>query len=169
MRQWSVAGWTGILAVIVSSIVLALMLYRAAGMPDGGGGLSLDPLGWALLIAALACLTLSAILTIYGHFLKSALQAETAAQEESRPTPSDESVPGEVGKTVDVVNLTEDERRLYELIVAAGGEILQMNLVSSGEFSKSKVTRLLDKLERRGLIKRERRGMTNLVHLSGDE
>ncbi len=40
-----------------------------------------------------------------------------------------------------------------------------MKLVASGEFSKSKVTRLLDRLESRGLIVRERSGMTNRVRL----
>ncbi len=40
-----------------------------------------------------------------------------------------------------------------------------MTLVSSGEFSKSKVTRLLDRLESRGLVIRERKGMTNRIKL----
>lgn len=61
--------------------------------------------------------------------------------------------------------MTEDEGRLYEMIAESGGEMLQMHIVSSEVFSKAKVTRLLDKLEKRGLVIRERHGMTNRVRI----
>jgi uncharacterized membrane protein len=61
--------------------------------------------------------------------------------------------------------MTEDEGRLYEMIAESGGEMLQMHIVSSEVFSKAKVTRLLDKLEKRGLVVRERHGMTNRVRI----
>ncbi|MFQ6127551.1 MAG: helix-turn-helix transcriptional regulator [Thermoplasmata archaeon] len=57
------------------------------------------------------------------------------------------------------------ESRMLRLIFDAGGQILQKDLVDRGAFSKAKVTRLLDKLEHRGLIVRERRGSTNLVRV----
>lgn len=62
--------------------------------------------------------------------------------------------------------LTGDERRLYRRIIAAGGTILQKDLVRAGLFSGSKVSRVLDRLEARGLIARERHGMTNRIRLS---
>jgi len=62
--------------------------------------------------------------------------------------------------------LDEDERRMYLRIREAGGSALQRDLVASGAFSKAKVTRLLDKLERRGLVVRERYGATNRVKLT---
>ena len=61
--------------------------------------------------------------------------------------------------------MTEDESKLYEMISESGGEMLQMHIVSSEIFSKAKVTRLLDKLEKRGLVVRERHGMTNRVRI----
>lgn len=61
--------------------------------------------------------------------------------------------------------MTEDEGKLYEMISEAGGEMLQMHIVSSKMFSKAKVTRLLDKLEKRGLVIRERHGMTNRIRI----
>lgn len=61
--------------------------------------------------------------------------------------------------------LDEDERRMYLEIRERGGELLQRDLVALGTFSKSKVTRVLDKLERKGLVVRERHGMTNRVRL----
>ena len=61
--------------------------------------------------------------------------------------------------------LDADELRLYEMIRAAGGALLQMHVVSAKIFSKAKVTRLLDKLEKRGLVVRERHGMTNRIRI----
>lgn len=61
--------------------------------------------------------------------------------------------------------LDADELRLYEMIRDAGGELLQMHVVSAKIFSKAKVTRLLDKLENRGLVIRERHGMTNRIRI----
>jgi uncharacterized membrane protein len=61
--------------------------------------------------------------------------------------------------------LSADELRLYEIIRDAGGELLQMHVVSAKIFSKAKVTRLLDKLEKRGLVVRERHGMTNRIRI----
>ena len=64
--------------------------------------------------------------------------------------------------------LAGDERKMFRRIVDAGGEVLQKDLVAEGVFSRAKVTRLLDKLERKGLIVRERFGSTNLVRVSKD-
>jgi len=61
--------------------------------------------------------------------------------------------------------LGADELRLYEMIRDAGGVLLQMHVVSARIFSKAKVTRLLDKLEKRGLVVRERHGMTNRIRI----
>jgi uncharacterized membrane protein len=64
--------------------------------------------------------------------------------------------------------LQGDERRMLRQIFDAGGQILQKDLVYRAGFSKVKVTRLLDKLERKGLIIRERHGSTNLVRVLED-
>lgn len=59
--------------------------------------------------------------------------------------------------------LKGDERKLYELVKDHGGAIFQSELVETTGFSKAKVSRILDKLEGRGLVERRRRGMANLV------
>jgi len=43
--------------------------------------------------------------------------------------------------------------------------MFQSELVDENGYTKVKVTRILDKLEGRGLIERRRRGMTNVVIL----
>jgi len=62
--------------------------------------------------------------------------------------------------------LDGDERRLVRAIVEAKGTILQRDLVRITSFSDAKVSRLLDRLEGRGLVIRERHGMTNRVRLT---
>ncbi len=57
----------------------------------------------------------------------------------------------------------EDEKRLLGFIVDAGGCMYQSDLVDRSGFSKGKVSLVLDRLEARGVVKRERSGMTNLV------
>ena len=61
--------------------------------------------------------------------------------------------------------LNGDERNLYQLLASSGGEMLQKDIVAKNVFSKAKVTRLLDKLEEKGIILRERHGMTNRIKL----
>lgn len=62
--------------------------------------------------------------------------------------------------------LDGDERRLLRVIVEAKGDILQRDLVRITAFSDAKVSRLLDRLQERGLVVRERQGMSNRVRLT---
>ena len=66
----------------------------------------------------------------------------------------------------DVMNeLNDDEKIIFDKILEAEGTIFQSDLVDKSKFVKVKVTRLLDRLEGKGLIERKRRGMTNIVIL----
>ncbi len=58
-----------------------------------------------------------------------------------------------------------DEKRMYLELREHGGSMLQKDIVGLGIFSKAKVTRVLDKLEAKGLVLREAHGMTNRVRL----
>ena len=62
--------------------------------------------------------------------------------------------------------LDGDERRLMRVIVQSRGDLLQRDLVTTTGFSDAKVSRLLDRLEERGLVVRERQGMANRVRLT---
>ena len=62
----------------------------------------------------------------------------------------------------------EDEKALVSIIVEAGGSMLQSDLVERSGFSKGKVSLILDRLEARGVIRRERSGMTNLITLASN-
>ncbi len=60
--------------------------------------------------------------------------------------------------------LEGDEKTVFREIID-NNEILQRELILKTGFSEPKVSRLLDKLERRGLILRQRNGMGNRILL----
>lgn len=92
------------------------------------------------------------------------------AQMDSSPTPIP-SEPATATRSPELEDLAVrlldgDERRMMREIVEAKGSILQRDLVRVTGFSDAKVSRLLDRLEQRGLVVRERHGMTNRVRLT---
>lgn len=168
VREASASFWVAAGGILTSSAVVALMLYRAVALPDGTSSFVMPEPGWLVLIAGVACLVLSIAMLAYMRHLSPAPPALPSPLEGAASTSSaspQAASPPEPTPEVELVGLKEDERRLYDMIVDRGGEVLQRDLVASGEFSKAKVTRLLDKLEGRELIKRERHGMTNMVKL----
>jgi len=65
----------------------------------------------------------------------------------------------------DLSKLDDEEKRIYEAIRLKEGSMYQSDLITETGFTKVRVTRLLDRLEQKGLVERRRRGMTNLVVL----
>ena len=61
--------------------------------------------------------------------------------------------------------LKDDEKIIYEIIFAEDGIMYQNELMEKTGFSPAKVTRCLDALENRGIIKRKRKGVHNIVSL----
>ena len=61
--------------------------------------------------------------------------------------------------------LGDEEKFILERVIEAQGAIFQSDLVNKSEFSKVKVTRILDRLEGRNLVERRRRGRSNVVVL----
>jgi len=68
-------------------------------------------------------------------------------------------------KKIDLNGLDKDERLVVELLQGENGVMFQSNLMEKLEVGKVKITRLLDKLEAKGLVERKRRGMNNIVVL----
>ncbi|MBS3077184.1 MarR family transcriptional regulator [Candidatus Pacearchaeota archaeon] len=69
-----------------------------------------------------------------------------------------------VRKEVDISSFRPEEKQVYNL-VKENGAIFQADLIDKTEFSKARMTRIVDKLEGSGLVERKRRGMTNVVVL----
>jgi predicted transcriptional regulator len=62
-------------------------------------------------------------------------------------------------------SMGSDEKRVFGMVVDAHGSIMQSDIVRKTGFPKVKVSRILDRLEGRGLVERRRRGMANDVVL----
>jgi len=61
--------------------------------------------------------------------------------------------------------LNPEEKVIFEKIIESQGSIYQSEIVKKTDWTKVKVTRILDKLEGKNLIERKRRGMTNIILL----
>lgn len=61
--------------------------------------------------------------------------------------------------------LNDEESAVLQKVIDANGTIFQSQIVEALGFPKAKITRIIDKLEGRGLVERRRRGMTNVVIL----
>lgn len=61
--------------------------------------------------------------------------------------------------------LGNEEAKVFDLVTRANGLLFQNELVEKAQLSKVRITRVLDKLESKGLVERKRRGMTNVVVL----
>ncbi len=68
-------------------------------------------------------------------------------------------------KRVDLSELDEEEKEIYELLRQNQGSLYQSDLIKQTGFSKVRVSRVLDRMTSKGLIDRARRGMTNMVVL----
>lgn len=65
---------------------------------------------------------------------------------------------------IDASKLDKEEKNIYQILKQNNG-IYQSDLIKETGFSKVKITRILDKLESKGIIERRRRGMTNAIFL----
>ncbi len=61
--------------------------------------------------------------------------------------------------------LSGDEKAVYHVILEAGGVMLQKDLVARKKMSNAKVSRIVDRLESRGILTKERHGATNRLRI----
>ena len=169
-----------ILAGIIM-IAVSLIFYQVGGGHQGGGdsyiwyGLENIILG----IAGAFLLGLGVTYATLGenHHVTST-RLERVGEDVIPPTASDtigvrSDSKGEAsnGKEVEglVLRLLDgDERRMFLALKDAGGESLQKDLIEKTKMSNAKVTRVLDRREDKGLIVKERHGMTNKVRIDID-
>ncbi len=59
--------------------------------------------------------------------------------------------------------LKGDEKKVYNILIGSNGFIFQNELIEKSGLHKVSVTRILDKLEGKGLLERRRRGMSNVI------
>ncbi|MEE9115269.1 MAG: MarR family transcriptional regulator [Thermoplasmata archaeon] len=128
------------------------------------------PLGTTISLVGVLLFFVILVLIVLGRGREvSQVQPQAAAYyQPAEPQESTTSVTEDDMQRLTLRLLNGDERKLFRRIHEAGGEVLQKDLVAEGTFSKAKVTRLLDKLENKGLVVRERYGSTNRVRIPKD-
>ncbi|MBI2112446.1 MarR family transcriptional regulator [Candidatus Woesearchaeota archaeon] len=62
-----------------------------------------------------------------------------------------------------IQNLDEEEKQVMSIILRDDGATYQSDLIKETKLTKVKISRILDRLQGKGLIERKRRGMTNMV------
>jgi hypothetical protein len=103
-----------------------------------------------------------------GWLLYNAYFAKAAPAEAPRAAPAAQAGQGANAaqgkkRKIAAASLDSDEARVVAFINEGNGSVYQSDILKKTGFSKVKVSRLLDKLEQKGLLERKRRGMTNLV------
>ena len=69
-------------------------------------------------------------------------------------------------KKYDLTKLNSEEKKVFFFIKEnKDNGVYQSNIVENFNFPKSKVSRILDRLEQTEIIERKRRGMTNIIFL----
>lgn len=170
----------------VAGFVLAIVLFAAAGflfmgthMGDGsmmGPGGTGEGVGANAAVIVLVALGFVALLLMFRARLATRQVPVSPAPVPSVPvvTPSPSPPPPPEPSTrlepddaeaLALRLLDPDERLLFMEVRDRGGAALQKDLGHRDGFSRTKVTRVLDRLEAKGLVVREREGMTNRVRL----
>ena len=68
-------------------------------------------------------------------------------------------------KKIDMSSLDKDERKVIEILRREKGAFFQSSVMEEMEIGKVKMTRLVDKLDSKGIVERKRRGMNNILVL----
>ena len=152
-------------AVVAVAVLMAFVLFsytdtvkklneythKDCGMPD-----DICPAKNNVPVAAVAGFTLDAALLLLGLFLVfyDKQMSETAIAVKKK-------------FSFNIKSLQADEKKIFEMLNGEEGGAFQSALVEKSGMSKVSVSRILDKLEAKGLIERRRRGMSNFVILKG--
>jgi len=61
------------------------------------------------------------------------------------------------------LSLTQEQKKLYDILMESDGSMLQGELVQKSGMNKVSVSRILDKMEMQNVVERRRHGMSNIV------
>ncbi len=68
---------------------------------------------------------------------------------------------------IDFLNILEgDDKKLLKMVIENNGEITQSYLVKKLNFDKVKISRIISKMENKGILEKEKIGMTNKIILN---
>ena len=134
-------------ALAIGLLILLFSVAVVAGDEDEGTGI-----GYNYLFMGLVLGFVLGVLSSYSYFLRKRVPTEKKSEEIFL------SVPG----------LTESENKVFLALIKEKGRVYQDKLPQLSGLSKARVSEVLSSLEKKGIIKKESRGRTNLVTLKRD-
>jgi|SRR3989344_73530 len=149
-----------VLGISIVMAIIIILFYQtmtdlAEGCPTVQQGLYC-PAHEAIPRQTYLALSVVAILAILGLFLAFSKQREKVIIRKIAGNRKEEK------RSIDLSELKPEEKHLLK-IVQDNKAVFQADLIEKTGFGKAKVTRILDRLEGKGIVERKRRGMTNVV------
>jgi len=155
----------GIVSVLLLLFVAAVFFYNRTLNDLANGSCTedasicphakvVDAQNYVIAILVIVIAVMAGWLLYNAYFAKSPAPAEAAPETKQAGTKK---------RKLSTNDLDSDEARVVAIINEGNGSVYQSDIMKKTGFSKVKVSRLLDKLEQKGLLERKRRGMTNLV------
>lgn len=157
-------------AILVIASGMLLVLLQPGGRPgqEGEQPTGLSPTTIAGILVVVIGLALLILGLLNPASVARAAPPTASETPDSAPIVQAPSPPSAMSSDTEaaVVRLLDaNERLLYIRLRDAGGVALQRDIVAWRTFSPAKVSRILDRLEAKGLLVRERHGATNRVRL----
>ena len=176
--------WSKVMAGVISAVGVALAVYALLA-PQSSGNDQTDHMGMygphstysssnVLLLAVGVIAVVAGLMVIFLREeyepLPNSVSMPAIIAPESLPAPSPQHAQEDViaKEYLALRLLTGDERAMFKAIMDSGGEALQKDLIVRTRMSNAKVSRLLDKLQAKGVISKERHGSTNKVRIKMD-
>jgi DNA-binding transcriptional ArsR family regulator len=152
-------------ALVVSAVVIVLKLVQPASISiylgnAGNSTLVTKVPGLYSTIDVLEIFLATLVAGVCGTFILLDRPAEPTARVGEVVLSERKAKWMELSKT-----LKDEEVRVYQAVLDAGGIMNQGDIGKQVGLSKTTVSRVLDLLERRGLIEKRRRGMSNVILL----
>jgi hypothetical protein len=152
-------------ALVVSAVVIVLKLVQPASISiylgnAGNSTLVTKVPGLYSTIDVFEIFIATLVAGVSGSFILLYRPAEPAAPVGEVVLSERRAKWVEISKT-----LKEEEVRVYQAVLDSGGIMNQGDIAKQVGLSKTTVSRVLDLLERRGLVEKRRRGMSNVILL----
>ena len=150
---WIVIGIAAVIVVIIFLFDSALreIVSSTCSMVEQG---LYCPMNTAITQQTYLALAIVAVLVVIGLALMFTKPKEKVVVRKIR----------EEKRKIDTSELKAEEKHVLRLIQESGASF-QADLIERTGFGKAKMTRIIDRLEGRGIVERKRRGMTNVVVL----
>lgn len=150
---------------VAAVILLILLSFTLFLLMDSSffSDLPLRPYSLYLFVAIAATAVLLVISLIFLFKNVAAISLEGNGRYAAQQNGTEEQTA--IGEEEVLQFLDDGEKEIYSILVDAGGTVLQRDITSVKGYSKATITRILTRLESKGIVERLRHGTTNQVVL----